>query len=102
MLGILPGTMLGVLPGTMLGVLPGTMLGIHPWVYIPGTPSWVHLSPGCTCRTAARWVGDGLTALEGGVTELFVSDGRVTVLRTVLPPLLSKTRFTVGRCCSCP
>jgi len=94
-------------PGyTLGGVYAGYPPGIPPWCIYAGYPSWytpplVHL-PGYTHHATPRATvayhqagRDRVAALRRTVTEQTVSDGPLTVAKTVLSLL---TRFTVGRC----
>jgi len=70
-------------------------------ILLPGIPStytpWGTLRMPTVCRPAAAVLGEwSLTALAQGVTKLFVSDGRFTVLTPVSLLGITNTRFTVG------
>ena len=64
-----------------------------PYLHTLGTP--LHPAHQATVQ-APRHREGSLTALERAVTELFVTDERVTVLRRELPLFSTDTRFTVG------
>ena len=74
-------------------------LPTHHGVYALPPPPGYTSGPPVVCRTAAGGpCRSPLTALERGVTELFVSE-EVNYSVTVRSPVfMSVTRFTVGRC----